>query len=666
MRPRNYRQTRLRAALFSVLAIFVLAGSAWSQEDDLTELSLEELLNVEVTSVSKKAEKRTEAAAAIFVLTNEDIRRSGATNIPDALRLVPGVSVARIDATTWAITARGGGGRFANSLLVLVDGRAIYSPLFGGVLWEEHEVMLEDLDRIEVIRGPGGTLWGANAVNGVINIVTKKAQDTQGGLLSAGTGTEEVAFGALRYGGTIGDDVFYRVYGKFHRNDEGGDHADGSDANDRWTAGQIGFRFDWDASDRDTLMLQGAWNTNKQDVTSDLPTLQAPRTRRVRSVTHDNQFHLLGLWNRELSETSDLQLQAYYHRSQFEDIVLDEVRHTLDLDFQHRFQLGNRHEIVWGAGYRFTTDDIENTFTNAMNPDSRDLHLFSAFIQDEISLTDEFKLIFGSKFEHNDFTGLEIQPTARFVWVASERNTLWGAVTRAVRTPSRTDNDIRFVLASQPGVNTPDALVLLLGDTGVEAEDSLTYELGYRRKFSDKLAMDIATFFAKGDDQNSFDFGAPFVETTPGPTHEVIPLFFGNNVESESYGVEIVVDWVPMPWWRLQGSYSFYEIDLDPSDTTGDVTPEQSAFLHSFFDLPHNIEVDAILRWVDQLSETGVNDYLTMDVRLGWRPREDLELALVAQNLFDPGRFEWNDQFDRNVRTQIERGVYGKVTWRFK
>ena len=665
---------RVCAAPLVFLAVLAVSAMAHAQEtDSLIELSLEELLNVEVTSVSKKAEKRTEAPAAIYVLTHEDIRRSGARNIPDALRLVPGVNVAQLSSSTWSVTARGFGGRFANKLLVLIDGRSIYTPLFSGVYWEAHEVMLEDIDRIEVIRGPGGALWGANAVNGVINIVTKKAEDTQGGLLTVGGGTEEQGFGAFRYGGKLKEKGHYRIYGKYFNRDNGGDTSLGTKANDGWDAGQGGFRIDWDASDRDLLTVQGDFMNMDQNQTFDLAFLTAPFARRVDSQANYDGQNVLGRWTRTFSEDSDLQVQLYYDRYHRRDVTLSETRNTIDLDAQQTFTAGERNEIVWGLGFRYTHDDIGGSPFIFFTPDSRGNNLFSAFIQDTISLTDELRLTLGTKIEHNSFSGFEYQPSVRLAWTPNEKHTLWSSVSRAVRTPSRAEQDVHIVntvVGASLLVPGPTAFVLQ-GTHDFDSEELIAYEVGYRISPTDRVAIDIATFWNDYDNLRSLELGTPFVATNPLPAHTAVPFFARNNSEGRIYGIELALDWKAFSWWQVHASYTFQEVNLKvpPGDPVSNAfagnAPEHQAVLQSRFDLPHNVELDATLRYVDTLPSLAVDDYIEFDLRLGWQPREDLEFALVGRNLLHDDHFEFAPTFVSQTPTGVQRSVYGQVTWKF-
>lgn len=672
-RARSVSIRRIRTALLILLftllfLVFAPSASAQSHDDDILNMSLEELLNLEVTSVSKKAEKRTEAAAAIFVLTNEDIKKSGATNIPDALRLVPGVNVAKLSASLWSVTARGFAGRFANKLLVLIDGRSIYTPLFSGVYWESHDVMLEDIDRIEVIRGPGGTLWGANAVNGVINIVTKRAEDTQGGLISAGAGTEERGFTSVRYGDKIGDKGHYRVYAKYLNRDDSGDTAASGDAYDAWDSGQFGFRTELELSDTDLLTIQGDYVNQNLHQYQTQAYLTAPFSRDVRSSLEYEGHNLLTRWNRTISDESDLQIQLYWDYYRSGGNLLTERRGTTDLSVEHHQRIGEKNDLVWGLGFRSTFDNITNTSFISLNPDKRSDELFSAFIHNDTAISDELHLTLGSKFEHNSYTGFEYQPTARLAWTPNERHTLWGAVSRSVRTPSRVEDDVHIVSTVVAG----PTVLALDGTRSFDSEELMAYELGYRAVVTDRLAVDVATFYNDFDNYRSLEPGAPYFDPDPPIPHTVIPFFARNGADAESYGIELVIDWRPKAWWQLRGIYAWQEVDVaapagDPLTNTfsGDA-PEQTFTLINHFDLPRNIDLDSTLRYVDKLPSLAVDDYLELDLRIAWRPKENIELSLVGQNLLDNGHFEFAPAFVNQIPSQVQRSVYGKVTWEFQ
>jgi len=645
-----------------------MPGAAHADVDDLTDLTLAELLDVDVTSVSKRPEKRAVAPAAVYVITAEDLRRSGVTSIPEALRMVPGVSVAKLDANKWSVTSRGFSGRFANKLLVLIDGRSIYTPLFSGVYWETREVLLKDVDRIEVIRGPGGTLWGANAVNGVINIVTKKAADTQGGLVVVGGGTEEKAVGAFRYGGRSGEHGHYRVYGQLRARDEG-EFADGEDGQDDWVTGRGGVRFDWEWPDGDLFTLQG--DTYGTDVSQsyELAYLRPPFTRFRKHGSYFSGGNLLGRWTHRFSDQSDLQVQAYYDRSESNIITVDEDRDTFDLDLQHRLELGARHELVWGLGFRYLQDKTSGSPFVSLDPEDRRQRLFSAFVQDSITLPgDKLRLTIGSKIEHNDFTGVEIQPSARLVWTPAEGHSVWAAVSRAVRTPSRIEDDGRIRSMALPRTE-----IALFGNRDFKSEDLLAFELGYRLYATERFALDLAAFYNVYDDLRSIEIRAPFIQLAPLPLRAVVPAVGHNNMSAETYGFEVALDGKPRPWWQLRLAYTFTEVDIDLHPKTIDIVsgqteedaPEQQVYLRNSFDLSNNLELDVVLRYVDPLPSLGVDDYVTADLRLGWHPSENLEVSIAGRNLLDSEHTEFASTFVDTVPTEVERGIYGEISWRF-
>ncbi len=672
-----------RLAFFSLVVLYLIScfaavGNAFT---DLTELSIEELINLQITSVAKKPQNLFDAPSAIFVITHEDIRRSGATSIPELLRMVPGLEVARIDASKWAISSRGFNGRFADKLLVLMDGRSVYSPLFSGVFWDLQDTMLEDIDRIEIIRGPGASLWGSNAVNGVINIITKKAQDTQGGLANGGIGTEERYFGNMRYGAKIGDDIYARVYAKYLNRDDSV-FPSGVDAADSWYALRGGFRLDFEKSRENTYTFQGDIYSGKVGQTVTVASLVHPYLKTFDQKTSLSGGNVLFRWEHIFSEDSNtMDVQVYYDRTERDDSTVKEDRDTFDIDLQHRFSLGERQEITWGVGYRITKDHLKNNFTVSFEPDSKTDDLVSAFIQDEITLIKNIlQLTVGSKFEHNDYTGFEIQPSMRVLWKPHNDHALWGAVSRAVRTPSRADH---YVIANSaaptcqachqnPSAELLPGIVRFTGNTDFDSEEVLAYEIGYRTQVKEQLSVDIAMFYNDFTKDRAAGAQAPFLETSPLPPHLVFPYSAENADKWRVYGVEIATDWKPVDWWRIQGSYTYLEMKLrtDSKDPTAELqegqNPHHQISLRSLTDLGRHIELDLWFRYVDDLPDDGVGNYATIDARLGWRPVRNLELSLVGQNLFDNQHPEkGSEQVFASSVTEVERSVYGKITWEF-
>jgi iron complex outermembrane receptor protein len=684
----SFRLTRIRSlqhvALCELSVAFlitvIVTSGVMAQKDgshppgDLTNLSLDQLMNVEVTSVSKHEQKLFEAPAAIYVISQEDIRRSGITSIPDLLRMVPGLQVARITSSKWAITSRGSNSEFSNKLLVLIDGRSVYTPLFAGVFWDVQDLMLEDIERIEVIRGPGATMWGANAVNGVINIITKKARNTQGGLVIAGGGSEERGFGGMRYGGKIGADAYYRVYAKFFDRNHSLE-ADGSSAPDGWDALRGGFRLDWNASNRDSITVQGdIYHTNvgqKLRQTVPVPPFTDSSDEQVRA----SGGNILTRWTRELSGESSLSLQFYYDRTQRNEAALSENRDTFDFDFQHRLVAG-RNEIVWGMGARASRDDVVSSFTVSLNPSSRTTQMFNVFAQDEITLVkNRLRLTIGSKFEHNFYTGIEIEPSLRMMWTPNKSHALWAAFSHADRTPSRVEEDFRVNVAVFPGQNGLLNYVSLFGSRRFKAEEVHAYELGYNFRPSQTLSFQFATFYNFYDELSLTTVGTPFLENSPQPAHLVIPLQLGNGGKSETTGIEAAARWVPAKQWQLAAGYTWFErkslgassgsalaLQFNPSDN-----PRNQFHVRSVINLHKNLECDAALYYVDKLSSIAVPRYLRTDVRFGWRPNDAIELSFSGQNLFDKSHLEFGASAllvgDRPIA--VARSLVGKLTWRF-
>jgi len=669
------------SSLLYSLGMTVCWAGDFSEDDEinyLKKIGFENLFEVEVTSVSRKSEKLSDAAAAVFVVDNEDILRSGATSIPEVLRMVPGLEVARIDANKWAITSRGFNGRFANKLLVLIDGRTVYTPLFSGVFWDMKDTLLEDVGRIEVIRGPGSTLWGANAVNGVINIITKHTKGSQGGLVTAGTGTEEKGFGSIRYGGNIGQDTHYRVYAKYFDRDSGV-YASKKDAADEWDVLRVGFRMDWQGSERNSLILQGDiydGETGETVITKSLDPDEKPVFNSKNDTTGAN---LHGRWKHSISETSEMILQLYYYRSEQKSSMLERTHDTYDIDFQHQFVLSDRHDIVWGVGYRRIDDNIGGTFYTSWEPDSRGDDLLSGFVQDSITLAEDvLRLTLGSKFEYNEYTDFEIQPNVRLIWTPEERHSIWAAVSRAVRTPSRAEHDGRInvmvIPVGDPQNPFPVPLVVsLFSDEDFKSEDLVAYELGYRVLPTDQLSLDVAMFYNAYDKLRTIEPGNPFLENTPLPPHFVLPSTADNKMEGKTYGVELAVDWRTFDWWRLQGAYTYLHMQLSLDGNSRDTTsesaegesPHHQISLRSSMDLVRNLELDLWVRYVENLPSQGVGSYVTLDARLGWKPHKNLEVSIVGQNLLDSYHLEFEPEIIDIFPTELERSVYGKIKWQF-
>lgn len=648
------------------------SSDQFQAQSGLTELSLEALMDIQVTSVSKRPQKLSESAAAIFVLTQEDIRRSGMNSIPELLRMVPGLDVAQVDGNVWAISSRGFNNRYTNKLLVLIDGRSVYTTTSAGVNWDVQNLVLEDVERIEVIRGSGGTLWGANAVNGVINIITRNARDTQGGLVTAGAGNIGQTDGAFRYGAKWGDSGYFRIYGQgFNRGNF--PDATGASSHDAWNGKQGGFRLDSTPSADDTIMLQGNYYEVNSDSRLIHTTLTPPSNILEDSTDRNRGGHVMMHWQRRLDDDSDMSLQAYYDRAdRWRTAAEDESVETYDLDFQHRFRLTPSQKLIWGLGYRRVESQFQNVFSVSFLPAHRRTELFSAFVQDEVALRENLQLTVGSKFEHNSFTGFEYQPNLRLAWEPWRNQTLWAAASRAVRMPALIDTDLRAYLAAAPGA--PPNLIALLGNPDFKSEELTAFEMGYRSEVSHHLTLDVAGFYNRYRNLGTQDPGIPSFEADPAPPHLLIPLRFGNSMSGDTYGLEVAARWQVTDKWRLSPAYTWFKARarLDPGsgDTTSQAVmeggnPSHQVQILSRLDLPNRLELDASLYYVGKLPDLGVPAYTRLDVRLGWRPRKDVELSLTAQNLTDNRHAEFAVDSSGTRGGEVPRSVYGKITWRF-
>jgi iron complex outermembrane recepter protein len=670
-----------RILLASFLAVCLTAtteAQTSKSVPDVAAMSMEDLMNMQVTSVSKRTQKVADAAAAIFVITQEDIRRSGATSIPEALRLAPGLEVARIDQNKWAIGSRGFNGRFDNKLLVLIDGRSVYTPLFSGVYWNVQDVMLEDVDRIEVIRGPGATLWGANAVDGVINVITKKAKSTQSAVVTAGAGTEERAAGGVRYGGKLGDNTYYRAYTKYF--DWGPSaYPSGMTAHDGWDALRGGFRADWTPAGANSLTLQGDLYRSRFNETLTVASLSAPYSNTFPNDGKYSGGNILGRWN-HTSEGSSISLQMYYDNTTITDHSLfGDHQNILDIDFQDGFHVGDSQQFVWGLGYRSIRDKNNPSFTVSLQPNQVTLNQFSTFLQDEISLVDNrLQITLGSKFERNEFTGFEIEPNARLLWNLTPNQSVWTAVSRAVRTPALTEEGLRLNSAvippGAPGNPTPlPAVLAVFGSKQFNSEDLLAYELGYRVQATSNLSLDIATFYNNYSNLRTAEPGAPFVEGSPAPTDIVIPFVASNKMSGGTYGVELFADWKVIPKWRLAGSYSYLQMNIHKNANSQDPTPDNPNgssprhqwYLRSSIDLPKHFEQDTTLRFVDHLPSLNLPNYYSLDAHLGWRPVTSLELSIGGQNLLNNWHLEFLPDFVNTSPTVVKRSIFGSITVKF-
>ena len=660
--------------LLAVLGAFAI--NAWPQQKapDLTSASLEDLMNIEVVSVSKTEQKLSHTASAVFVITPEDIRRSGATNIPDLLRLVPGVQVAQINSNTWAISVRGLDFRFSNKLLVMVDGRSVYTPTFGGVFWDVLDLPLEDIERIEVIRGPGGSIWGANAVNGVINIVMKKASQTPGALVTAGGGNVNQGFDTLQYGGKIGESTDYRVYTKYFNNDHF-PGLTGPDGGDGWHLLQGGFRTDSSLSEKDTLTFQANIYTGRNGLpTNQFPSLTPPIPLPAELPVNLDGGFIQGIWRRDYSAQSDSTLQVSYDQYERDD-QLREARRTFDITFQHHFVWTERHNLVWGFEYRDSSSRTDGDLLVSLSPPHLNNQWFSVFAQDQIAIVpDQFYLTAGAKAERNDYTGFNLMPSARAVWTPSPSQTLWAAVSDAARSPTSLDTSIR---ATRTSFFEPDgtlAVLSLEGNPHFQNESLVAYEFGYRRTVRDQLSLDFASYYNDYDDLETTEPAAPIFENTPAPPHLLLPLTFENLMHGEAHGFEISANWKAANRWTLSPGYAFERIHMHLAPTSHDTTsvagaegssPVHSAQLRSHLALSHNLAWDTSAYFVDRLLDPSVPSYTRLDSGLSWQFAEKAKVSIVGQNLVKDHHMEFVD-FTGTVRTTlIKRCAYAKLSWEF-
>lgn len=670
---------RVVVCLLFIQVLMPLSSSLYAFESDLTELSIEELANIEVISVSRTPQKQSRSAAAIFVTTAEDIRRSGVTSIPEALRMVPGIDVARISSSKWAVSSRGFNSRYSNKLLVLLDGRSLYLPTFSGVFWENQDLFIEDVDRIEVVRGPGASLWGANAVNGVINIITKHAKDSTGFQASVGGGDYERGFARARFGKRIGNKSFIRAYASYFNRDEMVDQ-DRNGLGDPWEKFQTGFRTDKELSDNCNLTIQGDIYKYKINEKSTILNLEPPTYSESLDLENETTgYNLLSRYTHRLQSGSEMALQLYFDSLDKDEGTVNIKDRIFDVDFQFRMSPLSIHEIVWGFGYRISSDEIDSPLIgiNFDTPERED-SLYSSFVQDTISIRDNFRIILGSRFEHNEYTGTEVQPNIRLLWEPSESHLLWTAVSRAVRTPSRGDNDIRFTQqVIPPGVGgNPGPFpvaVTIWGLSNYKSEDLMAYEIGHRLKAIDTFSLDTTAFYYHYDNLSTYFIDGSYPVLDNDPPYVVQPLFVGNRMEADTWGTELSANWQALSFMRFIASYTFYKARLTIEDSptiagaiyTSDDSPKHQASLRTSIDMPFNTECDIWVRYMDAILGGAVDSYTEMDIRLGWIAFGNVELSLCGQNLLHKSHPEYEENYVLNEPAEVPRSVYGKVTLRF-
>jgi iron complex outermembrane receptor protein len=644
------------------------------QTPDLTQKSLEDLMNIQVTSVSKKEQKTSRAAAAVFVISRDDIHRSGALNIPDLLRMVPGLDVAQIDAGKWAISARGFNGQYSNKLLVLIDGRTVYSTMFAGVFWDSQNVPLDTIERIEVIRGPGAAVWGSNAVNGVINIITRSANDTQGGYVTASAGNASTGPATIGYGGKAPGIGAYRVYGQGFQYNSLPTFA-GLNGQDDWRLVHGGFRTDTTLSAKDFLTTEGeVYHGDAGEISTTPLSLAPPVTAAVALRDRYSGWNLLTRWDRNISPRSDTSLQVYFDRTNRGDSTYDISSNTLDIDFQNHVKAGDRQDIVWGLGYRGVSNGSVPTLRISFTPQNKFIQLFSLFAQNEITLRpDRLYLSVGGRLEHNAYTGFDFQPSARLAWTPDSKNMFWSAISQADRTPARSDANIRDNFDAVQGPGLP-ILVSIFGNPNQKNERLTAFEAGYRSTWTSSFSVDSTLFYNRYRDLLSVEPGVMGIETSPAPVHLLIPETFGNGLYGETHGIELFANWKVASFWTLSPGYAFLASHLhtfagsqafsDPSGTEG-ASPNHQMQLRSSVRLAHNLEWNTSAYFVNRLPALFVPSYTRLDTGLSWRAGERLSMSAVGQNLIKEFHPEFSG-FDSSIQSGLmRRGAYGKITWSF-
>jgi iron complex outermembrane receptor protein len=682
----------LSAAATAAALLLAFATAAAGQDqtpnpaepNQLKQLSLEQLGNIQVTTQSKTPVEVWKTTAAIYVITQDDIRRAGVTTIPEALRLAPGVEVTRIDSNKWSIGIRGFGSRLNRDVLVLMDGRSLYNPLLAGTYWEVQDTVIEDIDRIEVIRGPGGTAWGPNAVNGVINIITKSTKETQGALADYATSNFKHGFGTLRYGGqNASGSLAYRVYAKGY--DRGAQyHADG-DNYDSWHSEQAGFRADWTRDTHNSFTFEGDIYDERAGETVTSVNYAPPYSQIVQGDMRLSGGNLIGRWTRAFTgDSNDLQIQAYYDATNRREPNFGDIRKTFDFDYiqrtplDHRNESTHRNELSWGIGIRASHgDELQTTTGLFFTPSSLTDTLYTQFVEDDVSLVpNRLVLQGGTKLINTNYTGLEAEPSVRLLWTPTSTRTVWFAFTRALRTPSDAERAFNLSGFISPPSASTDGLATFArfeANPNFKSEKLSGYELGYRSLIKKNLFLDIASFYNQYSDLFSEDVlngGAQIVESSPPPAHNLIQAEFGNGLQGSTYGGEIAPAWQATSWWLLRGSYSFLHMDLNRSPNSMDIgtapitegsSPDHQVLIQSSFDFPKRVAFDFDYRYVSKLPALAIAAYHTADARLAWTINSHIELSANADNLFQPFHYEYLSDPGPNVA--IKRSYFGKIVF---
>jgi len=669
----------VRSALIMSLTLQSMpcwANSTNNGVNEYLDMDITQLMQVTITSVSKREQSLSDAAAAIYVISQDDIRRSGVTSIPEALRMAPGLQVARLNSNNWAVTSRGlANGQFSNKLLVLIDGRTAYTPSFSGTYWDMQTTLLEDIDRIEVIRGPGATVWGANAVNGVINIITKKSAETQGGIVSVATGNVDEIQGGIRYGASLNTSTDGRAYITYSKRDSFDLLLDGSDANDNWDSLAGGFRLDGELAQKSTWTLQGDIYSNDENQSiAPYLTRTPPFISQNRSELDAKGWNILGRYERSLTNGA-FKFQAYFDYFNRDESIAEQTFKTTDFELQYERQLYGIHDLTFGLGYRNIDASAGVSFTLSADPSSRNDHLYSGFIQDTITLVEEeLWFTLGTKWEHNEFTGNELQPSGRLMWQPTEKQSVWGSISRAVRTPSIIERTGNIKVGFNPSLLPATPFISVAANNQFDSEELIAYEAGYRWSPVDNLFFDFAVFY---NDYEELLGGQP----APTPTNPAQGQF-ANNVEGNTYGVEVVAEWNAEQWLGFTFVYSYLHLDFDGSSILGDNAqaiilesnaPQHQASLRTNIDFLNDWQANIWLRYVSELDAASgvaqmfgieVDAYMECDINLSWRPTENFELIAAGQNLLDSSHLEFVSALF-TPPAEVERSFYLKAKYKF-
>jgi iron complex outermembrane recepter protein len=683
------KRTQL-AKFVPVILFLALVGtrSAWAQSQtppptvppvsangDLTQMSIEDLMNLEVTSGAKKEEPLQRTAAAIFVITSEDIRRSGATNLPDVLRMAPGLDVAQTSGNTWAVTSRGFNDAFANKMLVLVDGRTVYSPVFSGVFWDAQDILLADVERIEVITGPGASLWGTNAVNGVINIITKNSAKTQGATVAAGGGNVVGGYGAGQYGGQLPGGGTYRVFAKGFST-ESVSEIGVQGPQDGWNLQHGGFRADWILNSRDSLTIEGdLFRSDGQGTTNFTTSLTPLIFAPLPGGLEDHGGNLLAHWKRTFSARSEISLQVYFDRETADAGFVTGTSNTVDVEFQHHLAIGKRHDVVWGVDYRAIQITTIGGMPVSFTPPRTLENLASAFAQDEIELVPgRLRLTLGGRVQREYTSEIDFQPDARLLWTPTSRQAIWLAASRALRGISPSDTSVAAFLGPVPG---PGGLLIVpeaLGNPSIRPEAEIAFQIGYRAQLTSTVSFSATAYLNHYTKLNGENAGTPILETGSGIPFLLLPEIEDNKIDGQTHGIEFFGNWKPVSIWKLSGGYTWLDgffrdgsVDAAPNTTATTLNaPHHQFSVRSSLDLPHRLEFDSALYRVGPLDSFAVPGYYRLDARIGWRVGEHAEFAVVGQNLLSPSHIETGSEPDWFEAAAIRRSYYAKMTWHFQ